>query len=376
LAEVLFISKPVAPPWNDSSKNLVHDLARSLTRHAPRVLSRRGVRLELPNGSTVEPLYPDRGGGFSPPLADNLKVLGRLAVGRRADLWHFFFAPNPRTSSASRALCRARRVPSVHTVCSAPRTDIDVTRVLFADCTVVLSAHTEARLVAAGVPAGRLRRIGPAIEPLAPLGAEARTEAREHFGLPLTAPVVVYPGDLEFGDGAQRVVRALAATSRDDVVLAIAARKKTAAADEAEGALRELVRRSGLEERTVWIGETRRIHDLLGAADLVALPSDDLYAKMDYPLVLLEAMSLERAVVVAEGTAAAELAAGGGPSRWGPKWKEWRRLSTRSWTMTRSAEGSARPAGPMFWPTTDERRWRDATKRCTTSCSVPEARSR
>jgi phosphatidylinositol alpha-1,6-mannosyltransferase len=312
LAEIFFISKPVAPPWNDSSKNLVHDLARSLSRHRPRVLSRAGVELALPDGSVIEPLYPERSGGFSPPLADNLKVLGRLALGRRSDLWHFFFAPNPRTSTASRALCRSRRVPSVHTVCSAPREGLDLDRVLFADCTVVLSRHTEQRLLDAGLTAGRVRRIGPAIEPLSPLEDAARGEARAHFELPSDAPVVVYPGDLEFGAGAERVIGGVAAMERDDVVLVIAARKKTPQAFVAEQALRDEVRSLGLEERTVWVGETRRIHDLLGASDIVALPSDDLYAKMDYPLVLLEAMSMERPTVVAEGTAAAELAEEGG----------------------------------------------------------------
>ncbi len=312
MAEIFFISKPVAPPWNDSSKNLVHDLARSLSRHHPRVLSRPGVELALPEGSVVEALYPERAGGFSPPLADNLKVLGRLALGRRGDLWHFFFAPNPKTSIASRALCRTRRVPSVHTVCSAPREGLDLERVLFADITVVLSRHTERRLIDEGMPAKRIRRIGPAIEPLDPLSDAERAEARQHFELPLTAPVIVYPGDLEFGAGAERVIHGVAAMNRSDVVLVIAARKKTPQAEVAEDALRQEVSANGLAERTVWVGETRRIHALLGAADIVALPSDDLYAKMDYPLVLLEAMSMERPTVVAEGTAAAELAEQGG----------------------------------------------------------------
>ena len=66
-----------------------------------------------------------------------------------------------------------------------------------------------------------------------------------------------------------------------------------------------------LTGRVRWVGETDGIHALLGAADVVALPSDDLWAKMDHPLVLLEAMSLERPVVVAAGTPAAELAEGG-----------------------------------------------------------------
>lgn len=51
---------------------------------------------------------------------------------------------------------------------------------------------------------------------------------------------------------------------------------------------------------------------LLAASDLVALPARTTFAKVDHPLVLLEAMHLGRAVVVTEGTAAYELAEEGG----------------------------------------------------------------
>jgi phosphatidylinositol alpha-1,6-mannosyltransferase len=59
-------------------------------------------------------------------------------------------------------------------------------------------------------------------------------------------------------------------------------------------------------------GETPRIHDLLASADLVTMPTETLYAKMDLPLVLLEAMALQRCVLVGTGTPAEELAAEGG----------------------------------------------------------------
>ena len=62
--------------------------------------------------------------------------------------------------------------------------------------------------------------------------------------------------------------------------------------------------------RATWDAERTR-RDLLACADVVALPSETLYAKMDYPLVLLEAMLLERPVVVCAGTPAAELQSAG-----------------------------------------------------------------
>ena len=88
----------------------------------------------------------------------------------------------------------------------------------------------------------------------------------------------------------------------------MACRPKTARAAEVEGELRALAQRLGVAERVRWLGQTARIHDWLAIADLVALPSESLYAKMDYPLVLLEAMSLARPILVTTGTAAEELA--------------------------------------------------------------------
>ena len=98
--------------------------------------------------------------------------------------------------------------------------------------------------------------------------------------------------------------------ARRDVTLLLACRDKT---DRARAIRRELASRAvgrGLDVRM--IGETPSIHALLAVSDVVALPTDSLFAKVDHPLVLLEAMHLGRPVLVSEGTSAHELAEEGG----------------------------------------------------------------
>lgn len=308
MARVLLVSKPLVPPWNDSSKNLARDVASGLSRHVPVVLG-DGTSAWAPPRGEVEPVYRDRG-RFAPGMQAQLRVLSRLALGPRADLWHFFFAPNPKSSAAGRACAKLRRAPTVQTVCSRPRDLARARSLLFADLTVVLSRQTLADLANAGVPEARLAHIPPAVPPLAIPSADERRAARTTLGLPLEAPLVVFPGDLELGDGAGRIVEAFARMTRD-AILVMACRPKTPGAKQAEERLRARASALGLAERVVWIGETPHIHALLGAADVVALPSADLFAKMDLPLVLLEAMWLARPVVVAAGGPAAELADGG-----------------------------------------------------------------
>jgi phosphatidylinositol alpha-1,6-mannosyltransferase len=91
----------------------------------------------------------------------------------------------------------------------------------------------------------------------------------------------------------------------------VACRAKTPRAKKLDAELRALATRLGTSERVMFLGETSRILDVVGASDVVALPSDVAYAKMDYPLVLLEAMALGRPVLVGAGTPASELAEGG-----------------------------------------------------------------
>ncbi len=305
MAEILFVSKPVVPPWHDSSKNLVKDLACAMTRHTPLVMGRRGEASTLDSVEAL-PVYR-RAGGFAPGLADQAAVFRCLLGSRRGPLWHFFFTPNPKSSMAGRFAARLRGRKTLHTVCSAPRESADLSRVLFADLTVVLSRATEERLLASGVDAGRLRRVPPAIVPLTPPDDTRRAALRTDLGLP-EGPLYVFPGDLEFGAGGSLAIESLAAMPEAHLVMAC--RAKTPAAAVAEAKLRERAVASGLEQRITWVGETPRIHDYLACADVVTLVSETLYAKMDYPLVLLEAMSLARPVMVASGTPAAELSRG------------------------------------------------------------------
>jgi glycosyltransferase involved in cell wall biosynthesis len=311
MADVLLVSKPLTPPWHDSSKNLVRDLAAHLQRYTPVVMSRRGTDLPLPR-ARVEAIYGNAG-GFSPALRDNARVLARLLLGSKTQLWHFFFAPNPKTSRAAAWAARARRQRCIQTVCSAPAEGVKLSEVLFAERVVVLSEHTRTRFLGAGIAAERMALIRPSIVPLTPPTAASAPTLRSELGLPNTGPLVVYAGDLEFGRGADLALEAHADLPQTlGAMLVMACRAKTPRARVRERELRERCRALGIAGSTRFLGETPRIHALLAAADLVTLPSDTSYAKMDLPLVLVEAMSLERCVLVGEGTPAEELAAGGG----------------------------------------------------------------
>lgn len=297
MPEVLLVSKPIAPPWTDSNKNLVRDLARSLRRWSPTVMTPRGSSLD---GVRSEGVYPDAG-RYAPSRLANARVLGRLVAGRRVDLWHFFFAPNPLTLRAGSIAKSLRRTATVHTIASAPDDLEGVSPLLFADAVVALSEHTAKRLRAAGV---RARVIPPAQGPVA-VSAEASARARARYGLP--ARYALYPGDLEFSNGGQTFLEAASRAPRG-LGFVIAARPKTARAKAAAEALVQRARALGVPLQV--LGEIDDIHAVVAGAIATTLVVDTLHAKMDLPLVLLESLRLGVPILVARGTAAEEIRGG------------------------------------------------------------------
>jgi phosphatidylinositol alpha-1,6-mannosyltransferase len=303
---VLFVSKPLAPPWTDGSKNLARELAEGAV-----ALGARGVHGFVPrDASTLPGLVPHLVPTRTLDRATSLAMLRTLATSAGVGLWHFVSAPTARTSRIARGLAALRRRRTVQTLASAPPRDVRLGDVVFADRVIALSRETHARALAEGVEASRLRLVPIAITPPDSPSPESIEAVRlaHRLGERL---VVTFPGDLEHGRGADRIVEACTRMGeRASITLVLACRDKTARAAARREELVRRARAAGLDVRA--IGETPSIHALLAASDVVALPTDSLYAKVDHPLVLLEAMHLGRPVLVTEGSSAHELAEDGG----------------------------------------------------------------
>ena len=102
--------------------------------------------------------------------------------------------------------------------------------------------------------------------------------------------MILYPGDLEVSSGAE-VTRALVKPLRErfpEAVVVFAYRNKTPLAKERARELRHAL----LAERVRITDQVGNMHALLAASSIVIFPVDDLWGKVDQPIVLLEALAL------------------------------------------------------------------------------------
>lgn len=294
---VLFISKPIAPPFHDGSKCLVRDVATHLTRVEPTVLSMPGAPpLAASAGSMPLRTAAAYGapGGFTPAFSANLRAASWVLLRSRAHVWHFVFAPNGRTSGAGRWMKRLRSVPVVQTVASPPRSFADPGQLFFGDVIVAQSSWTRAAIedsyAGSGLSAPRLAVIPPPVPDLT-LPSEAEVQrVRRELHLAEGQRYLLYPGDLETSSGgeASAAIAERLAGALSDVVMVVAYRKKTARASEIAA---QLARRLS-KAQVRFVEDTPDILALVAGAASLVFPVDDLWGKVDLPIVLLEAMAL------------------------------------------------------------------------------------
>lgn len=310
LPGVLLVSPPVAPPWLNGTSVLVRDLAAAGSAFRYHVMGYKGQA--SPGGrATIEPVY---GTGDGPRVLTLGRLMARLLRPDRCAIHHYFFAPHLRAVRVARLATALPWRRSVHTVPSQPAEGADLSRLVFADRTVVMTEATAVRFRSAGAQGIEVIRPAVAIpeRPLTRPEARARLAA---LGAPdlvfdRDQPAFVYPGDLAFSDGARTFVEAalLAAARIPSGVFVLACRSKTPRAAGVLEALRRRVTAARLGDRVRFVGVVPDMPALLASATAVVLPVDTLYAKVDTPIVVLEALARGVPVVLSDLPQLGELA--------------------------------------------------------------------
>jgi len=290
---VLFVSKPIVAPYRDGSKCLVRDLCLHLPEIQAHVMSTGQGTPELSGSAISHAVYRDAG-QFAPSLTQNLQAFSWLLRSPKVELWHSVFAPNVRASRALGLLARVRRALVCQTIASPPRNFERPEQLLFGDVVVAQSAWTLRQFKNAFQMDGKTPPMLLEIPPPCPEVTEpdaARTmSVRRQLGVGETTPLFTYPGDLEVSGVGQWLLdwSQLLKASWPEARLILAYRTKTAKSRE----LAEQLRRAANPHVVQIVENVSDIWALLSTSCALLFPVDDLYGKVDLPLVLLEAMSL------------------------------------------------------------------------------------
>lgn len=279
--QVLLVSKPLGPPWNDGAKTVALSLARELSADTIGILIEKGTSLEGFEGAEHVSVRGVRLGG--PRGLANLRLFASiLLVRRRFAVLHFMFAPNKMACWAVRILrVLTPGVAFVQTIMSPPRS-ADTRGMRFGDR---VFAHSHASAARFYGPVDVLR------PPCSiPLSVPARAEALSTLGWPVDRNHLLFAGDIEHGSAAallQQILPPLLDTL-PSLMVHLSIRSKT----EASGPMLQALRQGPLapwKDRVRTYIDSERFAELLDGMDAMILPTETLVGKVDAPMVALEA---------------------------------------------------------------------------------------
>ncbi|KAA3607033.1 MAG: glycosyltransferase [Calditrichaeota bacterium] len=296
--QILFVSKPLTPPWNDSNKNLAYQIAENNPEFIFKLMTKTGMKFSSKHLRDIQ-IYKDSG-KLSPPLLQNLRVLiYLLGIGKSIELKHYFFTPNKLTSSVGKLVTKLQKKKTVQTLTSFPNETANIKDLLFADKVVALSKDSAQKLKSLGVEGVEV--IYPGIETPVEVNTLKVNMLKKQYKSN-DEKLILYCGDYHYSN-CENILTSFIGEIKNlnfECNFVSACRIKTHLDFKVESNLKSVVDKLGLSKRVHFLNEIDYIRELLAAADLVIFPVNSLFAKMDIPLVLLEALYLETPILISD----------------------------------------------------------------------------
>ncbi|MBD3379382.1 MAG: glycosyltransferase [Candidatus Omnitrophica bacterium] len=299
---MLFVSRPVSPPWDEASKNLVRDMISFGEGYEFHFLTDRSDGVES-EGARGRKIYSS--GKLD--LVQKARLFRFLLKERAAfDLYHFCFTPEPATSVIIRAVApKGKTVQSIPYISGRAKS---VKRLVFADAVIVNSLHSRRVLEEEGLDNARVIYPGVDVDRFAPPAGE-----RKPPDLPFRFNIL-WAGDIASEEVIKNLTETIKKVAGTDAaagfVIAVRDREKGDASRNME--FRKVLEEEGLTDRVFFTGTVEDMPSLMASVDMFIYPfAEGFRKKIDIPLVIIEAMSSGLPVAVTDAVPLNEVFRGG-----------------------------------------------------------------
>lgn len=316
-AEILMITRPLTPPWDEASKNLAYFLATQI----------EGLKFHILVGEYDPALSKNITQHLIYRGADwDLKQRFRLILSLRRILKdnpgintvHLLFAPTALNGLILKALLKKPDRKIIHNLACPPKKEGG--NLLFGDKVIVYSKHT----------AGKIKKKSISIIPpfadvkrFQPISQKSKQELRKKFGIKTKDIALLYPGEYSRLDAMGLLWKTFIKLKQSEARknkeksesgrsyrLIVACRIKSKEDRIKEEKFKKLVSLSAYAEDVIFLGKIERPERMYQLADLTVFPAKKMDGKFDFPFVLLESLACGTPILTSDIGALPEIWSG------------------------------------------------------------------
>ncbi len=306
--EILLITRPLTPPWDEASKNLAYTIAKNITEYKFHILVGK-YDSTLPKHITQHLIYKgaDWTGIQKTRLILSLPKILKNNPG--ISIAHLLFAPTPLNTRVLGTILKRFEVQIIQNLACPPQNK--KTNLNFADKIIVYSKYTAERINQKNV-----NIIPPFIdfEKFPVLSEKARSDLRKKWRIGENDKIILFPGEYSrlnalgtlwkgytglisnfqfptLPTGRQVSKKFSSSNDKINLKLFMACRIKNKRDLVLEKKFKKLVNLSQFKDNVWFLGKIEKPEEMYQIADLTVFPVKKMEGKFDFPFVLLESLA-------------------------------------------------------------------------------------
>ena len=299
--KVLLVTRPIAPPWDEASKNFAYYLARNISSVEINLLT-NGLISGLPSNVRQRPIYTSNHLSWM----QRARLLKLMRIRKDFDIMHFMLTPNKLNAFGFKTFVKNKKARTIQTIATLREDlfkDSDYKDMLFADLIITYSDYAKNKLNGLGFK--NVKRVYPGIDLEYYKPAPKDMQALSELGLTDSEFIVTFPGEyvrLGATDDMVEMIIAQAENFREKnirIVFAFRLKNDPIAIAKKEEVVKKLTANKVLD-RVVFIDIFSDMAKLYNLSDIIIFPVRNMHGKFDVPLAAVEPMACEKPVIVSD----------------------------------------------------------------------------
>ena len=325
MKKILLVTRPLAPPWDEGSKNFAFFLAKNLTDLEIGILT-NCIIPDLPSNVHQKSIYTSN--EFS--YLQKIRLIKTLRKIRKDfDILHFLFTPtkqnsfwikkfvNPYTNkSDNSSSCllsnyfgvgvnsgqkKFRTIQTIATLRTDLYSDKEIKDMLFGDLLITYSDWAKNKLQNLGFK--NVKRIYPGIDLELYRNKGKNPEYLKKHGFNESDFIINFSGEYTRLGAMDIVVQSFLEISKviPEAKLSLALRLKNKADVEKKKEVMEIFKQNNLLSKVAFHDDGKYdVFELYNLCDISVFPVENMHGKFDVPLAVIETMACEKPVIISD----------------------------------------------------------------------------
>lgn len=290
---ILMVTRPLGPPWNEGGKNLAYGIAKNINNHKIHLLVRKNFSEKIGSNIILHKIYPSKY-KYTVSYIEKLRLFFFLLNIKNIDIYHFIYTPEIYSSKINKFLMKLKSKKSIQTIPTRLRNISN--KLFFADKIVTISNYTKNLLLEKRIK--DVIKIDTGIDTNYFKPFKKDINLLNKFKLSKKF-VILIPIDLEKKKGTRVMLKVIRSISNlKDVIFIFSYKPTKRRVILEEKFLKNILGKLGLLKKVLFIRDYENIKNLINVSDLVVYPLINTYEKHEIPMILIESMSMEKPVIV------------------------------------------------------------------------------